>query len=149
MLTAFGSEGVGKEVSHYEALQRMSELAKAEKFSGTCSLVRQDPLTKRFDDCIQYTYSRLDGNKHSNILSSIRASYNGSFGDTAVTQKVDFSPIWISPLTSIYWFFDLDAVARMKLFYENVLETTNVMMVAQEIEKVRPKKPENKPIIPI
>jgi len=149
VLTAFGSEGVNKEVSHAEALQRMSELIKIKEFLGVSALTMNDPSVLEFEKCIEYVNKLTPEHKHSNIINSIRASYKGMYGDVAVTIKSQHSPIWISPLTSLYWFFNLEAVAKLKLFYKNVLDSDNVMMVSKEIEKFRKSVKKERPNIPI
>lgn len=81
----------------------------------------------------------MPSEKHSNIVSSIIKAMSGNFGDTLVNEKAT-SPIWVSALTNMYWFFDLDAVAKMKLFYNDVLQTETVEEVANVIELIRETK---------
>ena len=45
--------------------------------------------------------------------------------------------MWISALTSLYWFFDLDAVAKAKPYRNEVLKTDNGTDVSDAIEKTR------------
>lgn len=149
VLTAFGTEGANHEVSHAEALERTSDLIKIKKFIGVTAMVPQDPVIQKYDSCISYIYKHLPLERHSNIVSSIRASYKGLFGDLAVTVKAEISPIWISPLTSLVWIYDLEAVAKMKLFYKDVLDSVDVASVSGEIKKHRPSETVTRKQIPI
>lgn len=147
VLTALGTEGVNHEVSHAEALNRIADFIKNNKYTGSCSLVPNDPVVLRFVECMKYVYK---SNPHqSNIVNSIICSVSGDFGYKTVTEKASHSPVWISPLTSIYWFIDLEAVAKMKLFYDRVLNSLTVKDVADEIERSRPIERGQRPSIPI
>lgn len=149
IFTAFGSEGVNKKISHAEVLKRISDLIKGDAFLGCCSLVNVDKVTKEFDNCIEYVYRNVSEQRKSNILSSIQHAYHGSFGDIEVNEKSSHSPIWVSPLTSIYWFLKLEETAKMKLFYRDCINTDSVSEVADSIEKYRKSKPYEKERIPI
>jgi hypothetical protein len=149
VLTAFGTEGVNYEVSHAEVLQRISELLRKNKYYGVCSLLPQDQIAKMFVECINFVYSNIPSIHYSNIIGSILSSIKGDFGETKINKKSEHSPIWISPFTSMYWFMDLIAVAKQKLFYNDVLDSKSVKEVADAIEKYRRNKKAGKPIIPI
>lgn len=149
VLTAFGSEGANHEVSHAEALERMSDLARNGGFLGTCSLVNQDTVFHQFQNCMSWVYSQLPKRTQSNIVNSILQAAKGFFGYHAVTEKIQSAPIWLSPLTSLYWFFQAEEVAKQKLFYKDVLTTATVQQVAEEIEKHRRHKAKARPNIPI
>ncbi|WP_010249395.1 DUF1152 domain-containing protein [Acetivibrio cellulolyticus] len=139
IFTAFGSEGANKEVSHAEALNRVSDLIKEDKFFGVASILKNTETGKEFVQAVEYIYKNMPSEKHSNIVSSIIKAMSGNFGDTLVNEKAT-SPIWVSALTNMYWFFDLDAVAKMKLFYNDVLQTETVEEVANVIELIRETK---------
>jgi len=96
-----------------------------------------------------YIFNRMPEQQHSNILCSILSSMDGAFGYTAVNVKTELNPIWVSALTSIYWFFDLDRVSRLKLFYGAALKTGTVQGMAECINDFRNKRPAGRPGIPL
>ena len=49
----------------------------------------------------------------------------------------------------MYWFIDLEAVAKNILFYNEVLNSTSVKEVGDAIEKYRPRNKPDRPIIPV
>lgn len=150
VFTAFGSEGVNKEVSHAEVLCRISELIKLDKFYGVSSLLRNTLIGKDFMDAVNFIFDKMPAKHHSNIVSSIVRSMEGCFGDTAVNEKTIDNPIWISALTNMYWYFDLEAVAKMKLFYQEALNTSTVEEISMCIDNIhRLIGNKNKPGIPI
>ena len=65
------------------------------------------------------------------------ASLKGQFGRISVHPKTEARPPWISPLTLLLWFFEAEQVAEMKLFYNEVLDTSTVIEVAEAIERKR------------
>ena len=46
------------------------------------------------------------------INSSIVSAVRGNYGDYHLTEKTKRSHLWISPLMSIYWFFDFDLIVK-------------------------------------
>ena len=71
------------------------------------------------------------------MASSLAYALNGSFGEVSVTPKTVESPVWVSPLTLLFWFFDLEAVAAAKPYREEILLTDTLDAVADAIERVR------------
>lgn len=53
------------------------------------------------------------------------------------SERPTRSPVWVSPLTLLYWFFDLTPVAEAKPYLQEVLETDTVEEVAQAIKRTR------------
>lgn len=136
-MTAFGSEGVGHEVSHADVLARIAQLTASRDFYGVGSLVASDPSCRGFLDAVDHVWRRTLPQQHGNIVGSIVKSVAGAFGDVAVNTKTVERPIWVSPLTNLYWYFDLGAVARMKLYYRDAVQTDSVGQVVELINNLR------------
>jgi hypothetical protein len=75
--------------------------------------------------------------RRSIVVATLQAAALGAYGPTVVHEKTRDRPPWISPLTSLIWYFEADAVARMKLFYEQSLGSTTVEQVASAVEHAR------------
>lgn len=149
VLTAFGTEGVDHGVSHAEALHRISDLNARGAWAGVCALVNSDPTAQQFAAGVRDAYQAMSFRKESIVVNSILAAAEGKFGYQPVTDRAVQSPVWVSPLTSMFWFLDLGAVARQKLFYRDILDSADVVSVAAAIEKHRPAPGANRPSIPI
>jgi hypothetical protein len=65
-----------------------------------------------------------------------------------VSPKTIYNPPWISPLTLLIWYFDAISVAKMKLFYNQSINSQNVEDVSNAIELLR-KNIDIKPYEPI
>lgn len=138
--TAFGVEGAEGTVSHAQALQRMAELMRQNAALGAGLLHPGDLVGAQFLDAVKFMAKHLPNGRQSTMVASLAAATNGAYGRTVVNNKTSQSPPWLSPLTSLFWYFQADAVARLKLCYEEILETQTVSEVANAFEAVRSAK---------
>lgn len=150
VLTAFGSEGINNEVAHADVLERVSELTSRNYFYGVSALLKSSQVGSDFMNAVDFIFNKMDIKHRSVIVSSIVKSMEGMFGNNVVNLKTVDRPVWLSPLTNLFWFFNLDGVARLKLFYSDVLETDSVAEVSDIIthlhEKIGKKNRDSIPI---
>lgn len=148
--TAFGAEGAEGSVSHAQVLNRIANLIRKNAMLGVGMLLKNMPEVSAFLDAVHYIFRPSAPLQRSTIISSILASIEGAYGYTSVNEKTMERPPWLSPLTLIMWYFQAEAVARMKYFYEDAKNSETVEEVAKAIEQVRRKleleKRENIPI---
>lgn len=139
--TAFGTEGAESQVSHAQALHRMAELTAQNAFLGVGTIRNNTPSGAEFLHAVESIFQNLSPVRRSIIVSTMTASMQGKYGKTVVHEKTHNTPPWISPLTSLIWYFEADAVAQMKLFYQEAKNSMTVSEVAASIEKVRSQRP--------
>jgi len=147
--TAFGAEGVNQEVAHADVLARLSDLISSRGFQGVSSLLPDDEAAKDLFEAAAYIFERMPEHQHSVIICSMLKALDGAFGYQSVNVKTEFNQIWLSPLTCLYWFCDLDKTARLKPYYDQVKNSDSVTAVSQAIEKYRPISKTVRPSIPI
>lgn len=135
--TAFGTEGRGHSVRHADALERMADLTAKNTLLGAACPSPSEPVGRRFLDAVTWIHDRMRLEQHSNMAASVAAALRGCYGYYDVTVKAAESKIWISPLTSLFWFFDLQAVADAKPYKREVMESATVAEVADAIEEWR------------
>jgi hypothetical protein len=138
---AFGTEGAESQVSHAQALNRMSDLIQQDAFLGVGSIRKNTKTGAEFMEAVETIFQQLSPVRRSIIVSTMIASMKGIYGKTVVHEKTHNSPPWISPLTSLLWFFQADKVAQMKLFYEEAKNSMTVAEVASSIESARKQHP--------
>ncbi|MDY6994907.1 MAG: DUF1152 domain-containing protein [Pseudomonadota bacterium] len=131
VLSAFGTEGVAKTMSHAQVLERMSELVSQNAFYGVTSIFNDVEIKSDYVGLFEYISEQMGIHNKSTIMASIVHSLQGDFGDTVINHKTAFAPVWISVLTSLLWFFNLDSVAKMKLNYTQLLATNDFIEVFQ------------------
>jgi hypothetical protein len=137
--TAFGTEGAESSVRHSDALLRISELTARDSLLGVSALTRRSNIGSSFIEAVEFVNRQLPSEKQSVIANSVAESMKGRFGFTSFNAKTKVAPVWLSAPTSLYWFFDLDPVAKAKPYLQEVLETEKVMDVANAIERTRQK----------
>lgn len=137
--TAFGTEGAEGKVSHAQALNRMADLIAQNAFLGVGTIRQDNNNGADFIEAISFIYSQLSPLEESIIVNTILAAIKGNYGKQNVHPKTQTSQPWISPLTSLIWYFKADEVAKMKLFYEAAKNSISVGEVADAIENVRRK----------
>lgn len=126
---AFGTEGTNHEVRHLDALERIAQLTQAGGFLGVSSLLATQAIGRNFLDAVNFIHSHHEPRWHSNMVGSICAAMLGQFGHQQINLKTDQWKIWISPLTNLYWHFQLEAVATAKPFWREALETDGIAQI--------------------
>lgn len=116
----FGSE-VEEAVCHHHALQNMAELAAEGAFYGACALTPQMDAFQQYEAACRYVWEQPMHHK-SHISTRIIPAVNGQFGNIHMYPDYQ-SIVLISPLMSLYWFFDAEAVARRNLLIDALNDT--------------------------
>lgn len=136
----FGSE---RDISYAHVLENISALAESEGFLGSCSLLRQMPTYQDYESAVMYVQNK-PYQEPSVINSSVISAVQGRYGDYHLTDKTQGSRLWISPLMSIYWFFEMSAIAKRHLFLKEISSTdmfSDVMRAMFLVIGSRPKRP--------
>ena len=142
----FGAE---RDISYAHFLENIAGLAATQSFLGSCSLIQQMPVYQLYENAVLYVQSR-PCQESSVINSSIISAVRGHYGNYYLTERTKDSQLWISPLMSIYWFFELTAIAEKNLFLERLLNTEtlgDVMEITAQFIQARPRRSEE--IIPL
>ncbi|CAN5488594.1 DUF1152 domain-containing protein [soil metagenome] len=124
-------------ISHAQAMRRISELMASGGYLGCESLVRDTPPGQRWLDCLRY-FEGQQGSLQGIVTATIRASMQGDFGLMPVNPRTAQTPIFVSPIASLAWFFELGAVVKSKLYIDAIEHTNTVMEVVMAIEENRP-----------
>lgn len=134
-MTAFGTEGTEHSVRHYDALEHMARLEPA--FLGVSALLRGSHAGDHFLAALRYLFARMEAHWHSNMAASIAEAMRGTFGYASPTVKTQTSPLWISTLQQLYWFYELDPIAEAKPYLEQGLRTERVGEMHDLIQRLR------------
>ncbi|MBN1963369.1 MAG: DUF1152 domain-containing protein [Anaerolineae bacterium] len=119
----FGAE---REVTHAHALENIAALMAAGGFLGGCALTSQMPAYQAYDEAVIFVQAKA-WQDPSVINSSVISAVRGYYGDFHLTEKTRGSRLWISPLMSLYWFFDLETVAGHNHILPLLAETEQSM----------------------
>jgi hypothetical protein len=117
-------------IQHAQVLERYAELTRAGAFLGQGSLVQGSRVGDQYLAALEYVLGHQPGLHQSHVHRMIRASMLGEFGP-------DGPHIWVSPLMSQFWFFDLPTVARTHLFLEHLTDSHELIEVVFMIKACR------------
>lgn len=116
----FGTEAE-EAVCHYNALENMATLAREGAFYGACALTPQMPAFTLYKEACLYVWDKPDHHR-SHISTRIIPAVDGLFGNIHLYETAATS-ILLSPLMSLYWFFDAAHVARRSLIAPGLPDT--------------------------
>lgn len=115
------SIGVGcdryNDVSDRSTLRAISEISKLGGFLGSISLEKGNPTLEFYRKCLEFIYTKQDF--RSVLAGSIVAAADGYFGDSdipaSVIGRVNKGSLFIWPLMSMLWAFDVNVVDQRSL----------------------------------
>ncbi|MCA9892998.1 MAG: DUF1152 domain-containing protein [Anaerolineae bacterium] len=129
----FGSE---LEVSHHNVLANMSALIVDGAFYGSCALTKEMPAYAQYEAACRYVWEQPSHYK-SQINMRIVSATLGAFGNHHMYH--DYLPleVYVSPLMSLYWFFDAEAVARRSMLRKAIEGTATIQEAHAQTIKLR------------
>lgn len=135
--TAFGTEGTNYEVRHADALQRMAELIGQGHGLGVSALLPQSQEGRWLKECLDFVHGNLGEQWHSHMAGSLVAAMEGRFGEQILSERCKEAPIWVSPLTLLFWFFDLAGLAEQRPYLKEALAAESVGQLHEIIQNYR------------
>jgi hypothetical protein len=129
----FGAE-LRDGICHAQVLERVAELTAESALLGFWPLVAGTPAAEVYRHASNYIAERQRHQRGSHIHSVIGQTMTGAFGARG-------NHVWLSPLASIYWFFDAATVARTNLILPHIAETKTLWEISAIIEAVRESMP--------
>ncbi|MBI3927082.1 MAG: DUF1152 domain-containing protein [Armatimonadetes bacterium] len=109
-------------VCHAHVLEAVADLTAQGSFLGAFSLLPGMPEFEAFAQAVEYVCGRMPG-RESIVNTSIVAAGRGRFGDHHPTSRTQGSSLFINPLMSMYWCFEVDGVARRCLYLDYLRDT--------------------------
>ncbi|HEU4325872.1 MAG TPA: DUF1152 domain-containing protein [Roseiflexaceae bacterium] len=128
--------GAEQEVSHRHAFENIAALAAEGAFLGACALTREMPVYQEYEAALLHAQSQPFQDP-SVINSSIVSAVRGEYGDYHLTTKTHNSRLWISPLMTLLWFFDLMPLARRNLILDALDTSATFMDAVRSVTSLR------------
>ncbi|UZR98810.1 DUF1152 domain-containing protein [Chondrinema litorale] len=119
-------------VSHFRFLENVAELMRDGGYNGMFQVTKEMEEGKHYIAAVEYANMRMKG-MESIVNNSISSAVQGYFGNHQVTERTKSSELWINPLMSIYWCFELDAVIQKNKYYPRIKATKNLFEINSEI----------------
>ncbi len=127
-------------VCHAQFLENSAALQKKGGFLGAFSLLPEMAESRLFLEAVDYATAAITGSP-SVVSNSIASALEGHFGDHHRTWRTKGSRLFISPLMSMYWSYEVDAVARRCLYLKELLETRSYSDVDRVVHEFRKQYP--------
>jgi hypothetical protein len=128
--------GAEREVTHAHLLENVAALTAAGAFRGACALTPEMESFREYERAVEYVHSRR-GQDPSVINASVVSAVRGHFGDYHATEKTRRSRLWINPLMTLYWVFDLPAVAARNLYLPELANSASRLEALAALLRVR------------
>ena len=135
-------------VCHAHFLENVASLIREDGYLGAWSLTQDLEEFRSYQDASAFVLARTRSNP-SIVQTSIIAAASGCFGDHHSTRRTEGSKLFINPLMSMYWGFELQHVARRNLYLEQIAETETYQQLSMVIEKFRALLPKTRPWVEI
>ncbi len=123
-------------VSHAYFLKAVAELIQSGGYLGAWSLTEEMPEVKRARQASEFV-RRAMPQQASIVTASIQSALDGKFGDYHETRRTAGATLFINALMSLYWCFQLDAVADRNLYLDKITGTVTYGDLSVAIERFR------------
>jgi hypothetical protein len=123
-------------VCHAQFLEAVAEITRDGGFLGAWSITQEMPEVQLYREATDFVFRQVP-DEPSVVSASILSAVEGRYGNYHATDKTKGSKLYINALMTLYWCFQLDAVARRILYYEDMLWTNTHGDVSQVILNYR------------
>jgi hypothetical protein len=120
-------------VCHANWLENVATLATEGAFLGAISLLDSMPGVRLYIDAVNDA-DLATPQRRSIVNGSIVSAIEGHYGDYHRGTRTQSSRLFISPLMSLLWAFDLHSVARRNLYLDQLGKTKTVREIELVIE---------------
>ncbi|MEO7715516.1 MAG: DUF1152 domain-containing protein [Capsulimonas sp.] len=131
-------------VCHHYFLEAVADITRAGGFLGAWSLTPDMPEVALYQKAFDYAALKMP-HQPSIVSGSILSSIEGRFGNFHSTPRTEGSQLYINPLMTLYWAFQLDAIARRNLYLDEIRETVSYQDLSRAIEMFRNRLPTEQP----
>jgi len=121
-------------VCHANWLENVAALTAEGAFLGATALLERMPEVRVYLDAVNAA-DMATPLQPSIVNGSIVSAIEGRFGDYHRNPRTRSSKLFINPLMSLLWTFDLAAVARRNLYLDRLADTQTSWDIHLEIER--------------
>lgn len=127
-------------VCHAHFLEAVADLSQRGAYLGVTALLQGMPEVDRYREAVLFSSEEM-ARRPSIVSLSVVGAIDGDYGDKHRTSRTQGSRLWINPLMSLYWAFDLEAVARRCLYLDLLRDTNTSWEMGSRIEAFRKQHP--------
>jgi hypothetical protein len=121
-------------VCHAHWLENVAALTADGAFLGAAALLERMPEVRLYLDAVNAA-DMATPMQPSIVNGSVASAIEGRFGDYHRSRRTQSSKLFINPLMSLLWMFDLAAVARRNLYLGSLEDTETTWDIHLAIER--------------
>ncbi|MQY15356.1 hypothetical protein SRB5_55350 [Streptomyces sp. RB5] len=123
-------------VNHAQVLENIAALERAGAYLGAFSVTRHHPEGVLYLDAVRHA-AECTPDHPSIVQGSVAAAMRGEFGDTHFTSRTAGSELFINPLMSLYFAFELQGLADRCHYLDRLEHTQLVRQAGRAVEDYR------------
>jgi hypothetical protein len=123
-------------VNHAQVLENIAALDRLGAYLGAFSVPRQSRAAALYLDAVESAQQETAAYP-SIVHGQIADALQGKFGDVHATDRTRGSTLFVNPLMTLYFTFDLDGLAARNLYLDRIEDTVLIRQVALAIEEFR------------
>lgn len=123
-------------VSHYHFLENVAELMRDGGYLGLFQVTKEMDEGQKYASAVEFANKRMP-ERESIVSNSIVTALQGEYGDFHKTSRTQGSKLWINPLMSIYWCFDLRSVIKKNKYFEYIKDTNTIGELNGQLSRFR------------
>ena len=112
-------------VSHFRFLENVATLSRVGGYLGAFTLLAEMEEAKKYKEALEYANKRME-KRESIVSNSIISALDGEYGDYHRTNRTRGSTLWINPLMTMYWAFDLRKLMPFNQYYPSIKQTKTI-----------------------
>lgn len=112
-------------VSHFRFLENVATLSKNGGYLGAFALTEQMEEAQKYIEAVEYANKQMQG-MESIVSNSIISAIQGNYGNYHRINRTNGSSLWINPLMSMYWCFDLRKVVQEIKYYDLIKDVMTI-----------------------
>jgi len=123
-------------VSHFRFLENVAQIAKEGGYLGMFQITKEMEEAKKYLEAVKFANEKMPG-RESIVSNSIASALEGEYGNHHRTKRTQGSELWINPLMTIYWCFDLRRVIQKIKYYDRIKDVNTIGEFNGELSKYR------------
>lgn len=123
-------------VCHAHFLENVAALDREGAYLGVFDVGRRSEEGRAFLDAVAFAHALMPS-RTSIVNGSIASAIRGDFGDVHSSERTKSGELFINPLMSMYFGFELEGVAKRSLYLHMLERTQTIFEVSAVIEAFR------------
>ena len=112
-------------VSHFRFLENVAQVDRDGGFLGTFQVLKEMVEGRHFNSAVEFANQHMSHHQ-SIVANSVNSALQGDYGNVHATDRTRGSELWINPLMTIYWCFELEKVMARNKYYDRIKDTNTV-----------------------